>query len=475
MPDSVAARPRRSHHGWGAAMLAVLLAPACASEAAPQVRLPPDGGLADSTFAALVDRISEPGGYFDTDNLISNESSYLKVMDALTELGTGGAYVGVGPDQSYSYVARLRPEVAFIVDIRRDNLLHHLLLKALVERAPTRVGFLAGLHGKPPPAEAAEWRGADVEAIVAYVDSVPRDAGLVERLSAEIDEAVRSFGVPLSEGDLATIRRFHRTFIDAGLGLRFNTFGRAPRPYYPTYRQLVLETDRSGEPASYLASAEAYEAVRELHLANRIVPVVGDLAGAHAVREIGAVLREAGVELSAFYTSNVEFYLWGDGTFERWRANLETLPARDGAVVIRSYFPSFGRAHPSSVPGYYSTQSLQPVSVLVSGGFDSYWELVTREVSESGSRRDRPSSQQPDPSRASDGSRRPERTPRPRGRSPSRGARRSTPRRASPRPAPRASPRRCLRSSRIRAAGRARRTRRTRLSVACGTCTACRA
>nr|NIP59803.1 hypothetical protein [Gemmatimonadota bacterium]NIR80234.1 hypothetical protein [Gemmatimonadota bacterium]NIT86509.1 hypothetical protein [Gemmatimonadota bacterium]NIU30368.1 hypothetical protein [Gemmatimonadota bacterium]NIU35250.1 hypothetical protein [Gemmatimonadota bacterium] len=56
---------------------------------------------ADSSFAALVERLSEPGGYFDTDNLISNETSYLHVIGALERLGvTGGAYIGVGPDQN---------------------------------------------------------------------------------------------------------------------------------------------------------------------------------------------------------------------------------------------------------------------------------------------------------------------------------------------------------------------------------------
>src|SRR5215207_7700196 len=85
--------------------------------------------LSDSAFAALVARLSEPGGYFDTDNLISNESSYLHAVGRLRALrgaGPTGAYVGVGPDQNFSYIAAARPKVAFIVDIRRDNLLQHL-------------------------------------------------------------------------------------------------------------------------------------------------------------------------------------------------------------------------------------------------------------------------------------------------------------------------------------------------------------
>lgn len=331
-------------------------------------------------FAALVERISEHGGYFDTDNLISNESGYLKVVDALRRaVPVGGAYVGVGPDQNYSYIAALRPEIAFIIDVRRDNLLHHLLLKALVERAPTRVEFLAGLHGVSSPDDPEAWRARDVEEVVAWIDRAPR-VDDPDALHAELASRIDAYGIPLTEEDHATIRRFHDAFIAGGTALRFTSFGRPPRPYYPTYRQLVLETDADGDRASYLAAEESYEVVRDLHIANRIVPVVGDLSGPTAVREMGGVIRELGVELTAFYASNVEFYLWQAGTFRRWVDNVAALPAAPGAVVIRSYFSNTGRAHPSSIPGYYATQSLQPVAVLVAEPFQSYWDVVTRGI-----------------------------------------------------------------------------------------------
>ena len=38
------------------------------------------------SFGALVASLSEPGGYFDTDNLISNERSYLHVVPTLRTL-----------------------------------------------------------------------------------------------------------------------------------------------------------------------------------------------------------------------------------------------------------------------------------------------------------------------------------------------------------------------------------------------------
>src|ERR1041384_7917433 len=85
------------------------------------------GGLADAEFPRLIQRLSEPGGYFDSDNLISNESSYLHVLGKMRKMNvTGGAFIGVGPDQSFSYIAQTRPRIAFMIDIRRDNLLQHL-------------------------------------------------------------------------------------------------------------------------------------------------------------------------------------------------------------------------------------------------------------------------------------------------------------------------------------------------------------
>ena len=390
-----------------AAAVAGLLALGCDAPAQRAPALEPREALAVDEFAGLVDRISEPGGFFDTDNLISNETGYLNVMDALERRGLeGGAYVGVGPDQNFSYIAGIRPEVAFIVDVRRDNLLHHLLLKALVEGAPTRVEFLSALHGVEAPAAPEAWRDRTVDEVVAYVDSawtarhreVARPAGAAAApaistggspispqdgapaLAAEIRAAVTGYGIPLSDDDLGTIARFHQAFVSAGPGLRFNSFGRPPRPYYPTYRELLTETDVDGDQVSWLADAERYEVVRALHRANRIIPVVGDLGGEHALAEMGDVMREMGVELTTLYASNVEFYLWRERTIEAWIENVRALPAHGDAVVIRSYFSTFGRGHPSAVRGYYATQIVQPVSTLAAGGFGSYRELVTRDV-----------------------------------------------------------------------------------------------
>src|SRR5437868_1817447 len=106
--------------------------------------------LTDSAFAQLSARLSEAPGFFDTDNLISNEDSYLHVIGTLKRVGvTGGAYIGVGPDQNFSYIAAVRPRVAFIIDIRRDNLLEQLLFKSIFSLSRNRLEYLCFLFGKP--------------------------------------------------------------------------------------------------------------------------------------------------------------------------------------------------------------------------------------------------------------------------------------------------------------------------------------
>ena len=335
---------------------------------------------APGSFASRIAQLSERGGYFDTDNLISNEKSYLQVVPALRAAALGGgAYVGVGPDQNFSYIAQLKPAIAFIIDLRRDNLLLHLLFKALFSLSDTRADYLCLLFGRPAPDELDKWRRADIDQLVAYVDLARPSEAATAALRARVDAAIKTFGVPLSSEDFATIDRFHRRFVRSGLALQFETTGRAPRSYYPTYRELLLETDRQGHRANFLASEDDFQFVRSLEKRDLVIPVVGDLSGASALVEIGRLMASRGDRLSAFYASNVEFYLFGDGTFPKYLDNVSHLPHTSRSLIIRSVFGGMAQ----SAPGYYSASLVQPVDELLqgyaSGRFHAYRELtVTR-------------------------------------------------------------------------------------------------
>src|SRR5580693_664409 len=75
--------------------------------------------LSDAEFWKLVSDISEPGGYFRiTDNFTSNEMEVGELSTMLRTTGVrGGVYMGVGPEQNFSYIAAIHPAMAFVVDI----------------------------------------------------------------------------------------------------------------------------------------------------------------------------------------------------------------------------------------------------------------------------------------------------------------------------------------------------------------------
>ncbi len=362
--------------------LAMLLvaAPSLAQQpAAAPARTRSDSARA---FGALVASLSEAGGYFDTDNLISNERSYLHVMSGLDRLGVrGGGYIGVGPDQNFSYIARIKPSIAFIVDVRRDNLLQQLMFKALFARARNRAEYLALWLGKPLPDDVAALSNANIDAIVARLDALTSTPISARAAHAAVQDEVQRFGIPLSTQDLATIERFHAAFIASGLSLQFTSTGRRPREYYPTLRQLILERDLNGVQASYLARETDFQFVKSLEARDLVVPVVGDLGGTKAMRAIGALLTQRGERLSALYASNAEDYVMRGGGFARYAKSVLAMPRDAKSVFIRSWFGGEG-SHPQNVRGYYSTQLLQTIDDFAgdfpSGAFPSYYDLTHR-------------------------------------------------------------------------------------------------
>lgn len=370
---------RHGRIGLSAGIVLLCSLTTTAQQAAP-------AGRAQESFASRVAALSEPGGYFNTDNLISNERSYLHVVPALETLSRqaalGGVYVGVGPDQNFSYIARLRPSMAIIIDIRRDNLLLHLLFKAIFAEARTRVDYLALLTGRPLPQPGAAWPQADIDAIVNYIETArPLSKDKIAALRARLTRAIDGFGVPISAAERATIDRFHRRFIADGLALRFNTTGRAPQFDYPDYRELLLERDLQGVRQSFLATEESFQFVKSLQARDLVIPIVGNLAGPTALRAVGRFLTASHLKLSVIYTSNVEFYLFREGSFAAFVENLARLPRQPGSLIVRSVFPS-GRTFVALPPSYNSASLTQPVQTMLDGyakgRFRLYGELVSR-------------------------------------------------------------------------------------------------
>lgn len=310
--------------------------------------------LDDSTFWRLVSETSEPDGFFRSDNLVSNEVTFQHVIPALLEeVGTGGVYLGVGPDQNFTYIAALRPRIAFIVDVRRGNLLQHLLYKALLEASATRAEFLERLLGRARPAGLAA--DAPVDSLIAAFERAAPDSALRRRA---FDEAVHRLreghGFPLTDDEVRGMEYVHVAFHAAGPDLTYAfPNGRAsfgPRRM-PTYGELAAQTDAEGVARGYLASEATFRALRDMQRANLVVPVVGDFSGDRALRGVGAWLRAHGATVSVFYLSNVEQYLFRQGDdWRRFLDNVATLPLDSTSTFLRSVFNDLGYRAPLPAP-----------------------------------------------------------------------------------------------------------------------------
>jgi hypothetical protein len=329
------------------AIIIVVLGVLCASPRIPTVRDTLPERLTDHAFWHLVQDLSEEGGYFRSDNLISNEDTFQQVVPTLRErLPSGGVYLGVGPDQNFTYIVAVQPKMAFIVDVRRQNLLLHLMHKALMELSPDRAEWLARLfsRARPPHIGAASTARALFEA---YEAAAPSPELFQSNFRAIVDRLVRVHGFTLSADDIGAIEYVYRAFYTAGPDLRYSF----PRQFgggrwFPSYAELMMETDAEGEQHSYLATERNYQILRSYQMNNLVVPVVGDFGGDKALRSIGAYLKVRGGVVSLFYTSNVEQYLFQSSAWRRFFDNVGALPVDGGSTMLRSFFNTGFRYSP---------------------------------------------------------------------------------------------------------------------------------
>jgi hypothetical protein len=314
------------------------------------------GSLDDRTFWSLVTEFSEPNGYFRSDNLVSNETEFQHVVPLLkAEHTPASAYIGVGPDQNFTYLAALRPRIAFIVDVRRQNMLLQLMYKAIIEMSPTRAEFLAHLFGRG--GETLHASGTETaEQLFAAIDAPAPDAKACDATLTSIEKRLTDkHHFRLVRDDLASLEYVYRAFCDAGPDIRYS-FGRGPGWLpFPSYKDLMTERDGAGTNQSYLATEANYRALRDLETRNLIVPIVGDFAGPKALRSVGAYLRSHRATVTAFYTSNVEQYLFRDDDWQRFYANVGSMPLTPSSAFIRAVFNNIG------LRGYVYTPAPYPL------------------------------------------------------------------------------------------------------------------
>lgn len=290
--------------------------------------------ISDKDFWAMVDGFSEAGGSFASDNIISNEIAFQQVLPELKKTGQQGVYLGVGPEQNFTYITALRPAMAFIIDIRRQNLMLHLMYKALAEMSDDRADFMSRLFARPTPDGLAI--DSSARTLFDAFGAVAASEGLAQaNLRAIVDRLKRVHAFPLSEADERDLAQTYKSLYVGGPRLHGDFGGGS---WIPSYGELMSQTDLAGINHSYLASEENFGTLKQYETNNLIVPLVGDFGGATAIRAVGRYLKEHDATVATFYMSNVEEYLFKSGSWGKFARNVSTLPIGGRSMFIRTYF-----------------------------------------------------------------------------------------------------------------------------------------
>ena len=316
-------------------LTAVILA-ACLGTSTGLVAQSLPARLSDREFWRLTVDLSEPDGNFRSDNLLSNELWFQQAFPRLTQLTKPGrAYLGVGPEQNFSYALALKPSIAFIVDIRRGNLDLHLMYKALFELSADRADFVSRLFGRRKPAS-VNARSTVRELFDAFANASADDALYRQNLADMRNLLLTKHGFALSAGDLQGIEYVDQAFFSQGPSIRYSPVGPTGGTVQPTYAELMAATDDRGTARGFLSNEAAFAAIKDLEARNLIVPVVGNFSGPKAIRAIGDYLKANRALVSVFYLSNVEEYLKEDNTWPAFCNNVRSLPLDDTSTFVRS-------------------------------------------------------------------------------------------------------------------------------------------
>ena len=346
--------------------------------AAPPLSLPEK--LSAPEFVRLIREFSEEGGEFHSDNLVSNETSYLHIVGKLKELGaTGGAYIGVGPEQNFTYIAKTRPRIAFIIDLRRLAVVQHLLYKAIFQLSPSRAEFLSHLLSAPLVKGKAPAATASINELVQYFSTTAADENLYAANLAELRKLIqKDYQFAFTEQENQGLEYVLNSFKTDGLSISYQLNNGFRGMYFPTLKEIITQTDLQGKQGGFLASDDDYNYVRNLHLKNLIVPITGNFAGNKAFAAVGDYLRKHGLVVNTIYCSNVEQYLFEYQVFDGFAANVKKLPTNEQSLFIRT-LSSRGR-HPARVTGHMFTSLLQRVAVFLkdygAGEYTYYQKLV---------------------------------------------------------------------------------------------------
>lgn len=293
--------------------------------------------LTNAEFWALSRELSEPDGSFRSDNLVSNEIYFQTIIpELITVTRPDRVYLGVGPEQNFTYIAALKPRMVFIIDVRRGNMHTQLMYKALFELAKDRADFVSLLFSKKRP-DGLTAKTSVRDLFSAFVPVETSEALFKANLTAIQDHLTKTRELPLTEDDLKGIEYVFYHFYWYGPGLTYSSSsGGGGRGNFVNFQSLMTADDGLGVARSFLASEEHFLFLKALHAKNLFVPVVGNFGGPKAIRAVGRYLKDRKAVVSAFYLSNVEQYLGQDGLWFTFCGNVAALPLDETSTFIYS-------------------------------------------------------------------------------------------------------------------------------------------
>ena len=213
--------------------------------------------LTNQEFWQLVTTFEEKGGTYHSDNFTSNEPGLAQTAADVADRVKGGAYLGVGPEQNFSYIVAVRPTIAFVVDIRRQAIIQHLMFKALFELSADRVAFITRLFSRERPS------GLDDAPIQKIWDAVPLGAGTDRdrylKNRAEIETHLTKVrGIPLTTEDLASLEYVYNAFFTLGPAINYAGYQTRLTTGNVNFAKLSLAADRTGVLRSFLGSGAEF-------------------------------------------------------------------------------------------------------------------------------------------------------------------------------------------------------------------------
>ncbi|MFK7928448.1 MAG: hypothetical protein AB8H79_09665, partial [Myxococcota bacterium] len=195
----------------------------------------------------------------------------------------GGALLGVGSDQNYTFAAIAKSEIVFLMDYDAIVVHIHRVNQAFIKHADTPDGFVAMWDPKNRASSLKviedEWKGD-----------------------------------PMMPTYQRTLRSLNNIM-----------FGHYKRTRAPS----------ASGATSWLRDAEAYAWVRNLWVGGRMISLKGDMMGPNAMMGAGEALKKLNVPMRIYYTSNAP-NAWGGMMTPGYKRNVRNFPMDEQSIVLQA-------------------------------------------------------------------------------------------------------------------------------------------